>query len=59
VGVIARDLCVANRLIMRACWDTLVFAPPFSIGEADIDEWVGRARRALDQTYEKVRHEQA
>ncbi|HUF45483.1 MAG TPA: aminotransferase, partial [Aestuariivirgaceae bacterium] len=34
VGVIAREHCVANGLIMRACWDTLVFAPPFSIGEA-------------------------
>jgi putrescine---pyruvate transaminase len=57
VGLIARDQCLANGLIMRACWDTLVFAPPFSIGEADIDEWVARAGRALDATFDKVRHE--
>jgi putrescine aminotransferase len=57
VGLIARDHCVANGLIMRACWDTLVFAPPFSISEADIDEWVIRARRALDLTYGQVKHE--
>jgi putrescine aminotransferase len=57
VGVVARDLCVANGIIMRACWDTLVFAPPFPIGEADMDHWVERARRALDQTYDKVKHE--
>jgi putrescine aminotransferase len=57
VGVIARDRCLANGLVMRACWDTLVFAPPFSISEADIDQWVPRARAALDQTYDKVKHE--
>jgi len=57
VGVIARDRCVANGVIMRACWDTLVFAPPFTIGEADIDHWVPRARAALDQTYDMVKHE--
>jgi putrescine aminotransferase len=59
VGVIARDQCLANGLVMRACWDTLVFAPPFSISEADIDEWVIRARRALDLTYARVKHEMA
>jgi putrescine---pyruvate transaminase len=42
---------------MRACWDTLVFAPPFSISEADIDYWVARARLALDATYGQVKHE--
>ena len=57
VGVIARDNCLASGLIMRACWDTLVFAPPFTITEADIEEWVIRARRALDLTYDKVKHE--
>jgi putrescine aminotransferase len=59
VGVMARDHCVANGLVMRACWDTLVFAPPFTIGEADIDHWVQRARRALDATYDEVRREMA
>jgi len=59
VGVIARDFCVANGLVMRACWDTLVFAPPFTITESDIDEWVARAARALDLTYAKVKHEMA
>jgi putrescine---pyruvate transaminase len=57
VGLIARDHCLANGLIMRACWDTLVFAPPFSITEADIEQWVDRARRALDATYGEVKGE--
>jgi putrescine---pyruvate transaminase len=59
VGLIARDHCLANGLIMRACWDTLVFAPPFSISEADMDEWVIRLGRALDATLENVSHETA
>jgi putrescine aminotransferase len=59
VGLMARDRCVANGVIMRACWDTLVFAPPFSISEADMDHWAERARRALDQTFDQVRHEMA
>ncbi|HUE47005.1 MAG TPA: aspartate aminotransferase family protein, partial [Aestuariivirgaceae bacterium] len=59
VGIIARELCVANGLIMRACWDTLVFAPPFSISEADMDEWVIRLGRALDATLADVSHEMA
>jgi putrescine---pyruvate transaminase len=57
VGLIVRDHCLANGLIMRACWDTLVFAPPFSIAEADIDHMRDRARRALDATYDQVKAE--
>jgi putrescine---pyruvate transaminase len=59
VGLAAREHCVANGLIMRACWDTLVFAPPFSISEADMDEWVVRLGRTLDATLEDVSHEMA
>ena len=28
VGLLCRDHCFRNGLIMRACWDTMVFAPP-------------------------------
>jgi putrescine---pyruvate transaminase len=59
VGLLAREHCVAHGVIMRACWDTLVFAPPFSISEADMDEWVIRLGRALDATLEDVSHEMA
>jgi putrescine aminotransferase len=59
VGTICRDHCFAAGLIMRACWDTMVFAPPFSITEPEIDEWAKLARTALDLTYEQVKHELA
>jgi putrescine aminotransferase len=57
VGVICRDHCIDNGLIMRACWDTMVFAPPFCIEKDEIDEWIKLARTALDLTYRDIRSE--
>jgi len=57
VGGICRDHCFSNGLIMRACWDTMVFAPPFCITEAEIDEWARLARLALDKTWADVKAE--
>jgi putrescine---pyruvate transaminase len=57
VGTICRDFCFANNLVMRACWDTMVLAPPFCITKKEIDELVKRARAALDQTYAVVKSE--
>jgi putrescine---pyruvate transaminase len=59
VGTICRDNCFNTNLIMRACWDTMVLAPPFIISKKEIDELVRLARIALDKTYEAVRHEMA
>ena len=59
VGTICRDHCFASGLIMRACWDTMVFAPPFCITEGEIDEWAKLARGALDRTWADVKHELA
>ena len=50
VGQICRDHCIENGLVMRAVRDVMVVAPPLIITEAEIDEMVMRARRALDQT---------
>ncbi len=57
VGTINRDHCFANNLIMRACWDTMVVSPPFTITKKEIDELVRLARKSLDQTYEVVKSE--
>ncbi len=57
VGVICRDHCINNGLIMRACWDTMVFAPPFCIEKSEIDEWMRLARLALDLTWQDVKTE--
>ena len=57
VGTICRDHCFANNLVMRACWDTMVLAPPFTIKKKEIDEIVRLARVALDATYADVKGE--
>ena len=59
VGTICRDHCFANDLVMRAVRDTMVFAPPLIIGEAEIDDMVARARRAITATMDEVRGEMA
>ncbi|KDM67595.1 aspartate aminotransferase family protein [Acidiphilium sp. JA12-A1] len=59
VGTICRDHCFANDLVMRAVRDTMVFAPPLIIGEAEIDDMVARARRAITATMNEVRGEMA
>ena len=59
VGTVCRDHCFNAGLIMRACWDTMVLAPPFCISRKEIDE-IGRlARIALDKTYADVKAELA
>ncbi len=57
VGTICRDHSFKNGLIMRACWDTMVLAPPLVISRKEIDEVARLARLALDATLKDVRHE--
>ncbi|MBM0107868.1 aspartate aminotransferase family protein [Steroidobacter sp. S1-65] len=54
VGLLCRDLCIANGLVMRAVRDTMIIAPPLVITHAQIDELVEKARLALDQTLEQL-----
>jgi putrescine aminotransferase len=39
---------IANGVLFRAVRDSLCFCPPLVIGEAEIDELVGRVRESLD-----------
>jgi putrescine aminotransferase len=59
VGTICRDHSFRNGLIMRACWDTMVLAPPFVITKKEIDEMIRLARITLDATYNGVKSEMA
>ena len=54
VGMKCRDHCFANDLIMRAVRDTMVLSPVFTITEAEIDEMVGRAKRAIDRVTDEL-----
>jgi putrescine aminotransferase len=57
VGLICRDICVANGLIMRATRDSMLIAPPLVIRETEVDELVDKARRCLDLTLAEVRRQ--
>ena len=50
VGILCRDHCIAQGLVMRAVRDVMVLAPPLVISEAEIDQIVARARAAFDRT---------
>jgi putrescine aminotransferase len=49
-GTICRDHCFKLGLVMRATRDTMLISPPLTWTKADIDEWAGLARKALDLT---------
>jgi putrescine aminotransferase len=57
VGMKCRDHSFNSGLIMRACWDTMVLAPPLVITRKEIDELARLARLALDATYADVKSE--
>ena len=50
VGLVCRDHCFENGLIMRAVRDTMIIAPPLVMTKENVDELVTKARRCLDLT---------
>jgi len=50
VGLICRDHCFANGLVMRAVRDTMIISPPLIMAREQIDELVEKAWRCLDLT---------
>lgn len=55
VGMTCRNHCFGNGLVMRAVRDTMVFAPPLIISDAEIAEFVTLAVRSIDQTARDVK----
>jgi putrescine aminotransferase len=53
-GLICRDHCFRNGLVMRAVGDTMIVAPPLVISEGEVDELVRLARKALDLTADQL-----
>ncbi|MGO2201702.1 aspartate aminotransferase family protein [Pseudomonas helleri] len=54
VGMICRQFCFDNGLIMRAVGDTMIIAPPLVISKDEIDELVTKARKCMDLTLEAL-----
>jgi putrescine aminotransferase len=54
-GMVCRQFCFDNGLIMRAVGDTMILAPSLVISPAEIDELVEKARKCLDLTLAALR----
>ena len=59
VGVICRDHCIGNGLMVRAVGDTILFSPPLVISEEEIDVFVSIAKKGFELTYAEIRAEVA
>jgi len=57
IGLITRERCFANNLIMRHVGNRMIIAPPLVITPAEIDILVERAWRSLDEAMAQVRAE--
>ncbi|MGR7920787.1 aspartate aminotransferase family protein [Zobellella denitrificans] len=53
-GLICREHCFEQGLVMRAVGDTMIISPPLVISHAEVDELITKARRALDLTYQTL-----
>jgi putrescine aminotransferase len=49
-GLICRDHCFENGLVMRAIRDTMVLSPPLIISEAEVEKMLAKARLCIDLT---------
>ena len=59
VGVICRDHCISGGLMVRATRDTMLFSPPLTISDAEIEQFAAMAKIAFEKTYADVRSEVA
>ncbi|MBI1237918.1 MAG: aminotransferase class III-fold pyridoxal phosphate-dependent enzyme [Alphaproteobacteria bacterium] len=50
VGTTCRNHCFRTGLVMRAIRDTMVLSPPLIISRPEVDELLGLAKQAIDQT---------
>ncbi|NHI01543.1 aspartate aminotransferase family protein [Oceanimonas sp. MB9] len=57
-GLICREHCFEQGLVMRAVGDTMIISPPLVITHEQVDELVEKARRALDLTLSTLSNQQ-
>jgi putrescine aminotransferase len=51
VGFMCRERCFANNLVMRHVGDRMIISPPLVITPEEINIFMDRAKKALDETY--------
>ncbi|WP_298841079.1 aspartate aminotransferase family protein [uncultured Roseobacter sp.] len=57
IGYMCRERCFANNLVMRHVGDRMIISPPLIITPAEIDVFMQRARKALDETWSAAKSE--
>jgi putrescine aminotransferase len=55
VGLICREHCFSNNLIMRHVGDRMVISPPLIISNDEIDILISRVIKSLDQTLSDIK----
>ena len=55
VGLMTRERCFGNNLIMRHVYDRMIVAPPLVMTKSDIDVLFERAVQSLDEAYKNVK----
>ncbi|MCT8161400.1 aspartate aminotransferase family protein [Pseudoruegeria sp. SHC-113] len=56
-GLICRDHCFGNQLVMRHVGDRMIISPPLILQKSDVDTLIERAVKSLDQTHAKLKAE--
>ena len=56
-GLVCRERCFANNLIMRHVGDRMVISPPLVLSKDEIDTLVTRARLSLDEALAQLQHD--
>ncbi|MHA6324719.1 aspartate aminotransferase family protein [Roseivivax sp. CAU 1753] len=49
IGLMTRERCFANNLVMRHVGDRMIISPPLVISKDEIDMLIARARKSLDE----------
>jgi len=55
VGLMCRELCFANNVIMRHVGDTMIISPPLTLTHDEVDLLIERATKALDATLAQLK----
>ena len=54
-GIICRQNCLNEKLIMRAVGDRMIISPPLIINRDEIDLLIERVKKALDKTLDELK----
>ena len=55
IGYRCRERCFANNLVMRHVGDRMIISPPLVIKPEEIDVFIARATKSLDETYAEIK----